>query len=406
VISRAGALVAVAALVGTSALSASGADAAQTHRRAARPATSLALFSSSHGTFRVAKGVSGHRPRHTATLDTHQARALATGISGTGDDGLVCADSGGAYPVHHLRTRPRLGRHLDLSRFNGEGGPTFNFFCDGVSLRGRSAVVTGDSLGVLQLVRRHGAWKVDKRVHSPGHNEAGDPHRPGWIRFPHSLPASEFNNVSIAPRPLHDGKYLAVAFARNLGTMVVVEGVGTPKPRVVGSLTDPLLADGATNFGNGGIVWQPGASRRALVTTRVGFAVLDLKNPSRPRLRSATRVGSSQPSSITVSSDGDHLAIADGDTVLGYGHVKAAVTHGKRFKRETRFRPSTASGEQVTDVAYTANDNLLVLHGVPDVKHWLLTVVTKVPRGHHAVQGSMRTLAPALPGSLSVWPAP
>jgi hypothetical protein len=408
---RTPAIVAAGALAALSALTASGTGPAQASRgadpaRHAKPAASLALLASSNATFRVAKGVGGNKPHRIATLTTKNFRSVATGIDAHGNGGLVCADSNRIYPVRDLRTKPKRGRSIDVSAFTSEGGASFGFFCDGVSLHGSFALATGDSLGVLQLVRKHHSWKVDRRVHSAGLNEAGHPHKPGWIRFPGSLPAQEFDNVSIAPRPLKGGKYLAVAFDRPRGTLVVLKGVGTPHPRVVGSLSGPLLAGDKNSYGNGGVAWQPGAHDRALITTSVGFAVLDLRRPGRPLLRGSTRVGSGDgPVSITISADGNHVAVADDNAVYGYGRVRAAVAHGKRFKRQTRFRTGVAQDEEVRDVAYTADDDLIVLHGVP-AKSWALTVVKKVTHGHHAVKGSMHTTEPDSAGSLSVWPAP
>jgi hypothetical protein len=402
-------LVAVAALSAVSALAATSADAAtQTHggSRASRPAASVALLASDHATFRAAKGVAGHKPHRTATFTTHDLRSVATGIDTNGNDALTCADADRVSTVRHLRTKPRRGPSVDASAYGNEGGVNFGFFCDGVALHGSFALAAGDSLGVLQLVRKHDVWKVDRRVHSAGLNEAGDPHVPGWIRFPHPLPANEFDNVSIAPEPLHNGKYLAVAFDRPLATMVVIEGVGTPKPRVVGNLTVPLLANGKNSVGNGGVAWLPGARDRAVITTSSGFAVLDLRHPRTPRLRVPTRVGPGDgPTSITVSPDGNHLAVASGKRIFGYGHLRAAVTKGRKPRLQTSFRLGKRHQDAAFDVAYTAHGNLVVLHG-DQSDGWSLTVVTKVPRGHHAVQGSMRTTAPFASGSLSVWPTP
>ena len=42
----------------------------------------------------------------------------------------------------------------------------------------------------------------------------------------------------------------------------------------------------------------------------------------------------------------------------------AAVLHGKKFRKQTSFRLSSAATESVSDVAYTANGTLVVLHGV------------------------------------------
>jgi hypothetical protein len=147
----------------------------------------------------------------------------------------------------------------------------------------------------------------------------------------------------------------------------------------------------------------------ALVTTERGFAVLDLSDPAKPRLRVKTTIGdgSVEPSSITVSSDGDHVAVARGGKVYGYRNVLAAAKHRKPFKHQTTFGLSDLASERVSDVAYTGNDTLAVLHGDDlDATAWALTLVKKVPQGDHRVRGSLTTTEPDEDGSLSVWPAP
>jgi hypothetical protein len=374
--------------------------------RAARQASSVALVGSANATFRVAKGVTGAKPRRTARLALHANRSVASSIAADGNTALACTDSTAVTPLHSLRTKAKADKPLNAARFSSEGGKGFIFFCEGVSLRGSFALVAGDSLGVAQLLRRHGTWKVDARVRSPGVNESGHAHRPGWIRFRKSGTSTRYTSVSVAPRPLRGGGYLAVAVNRQDGTVAVVKGAGTPQARQVGLLTSPRLADAAAEFGTGGVAWQPGAGNRALIATNEGFAVLDLRHPARPRLERATRVGSgAAPRSLTVSPDGDHLAVVAGRRVFGYRHLHAAVAKGRKPRLQTSFRLGGKGRDAPTDVAYTANGNLVVVHG-DDRNGWSVTVVQRVTRGHHAVRGSMPTTRPAASGSLSVWPAP
>ncbi len=206
-----------------------------------------------------------------------------------------------------------------------------------------------------------------------------------------------------------NGRYLGLAVDHSHRTVAVVSGVGSAKPRLVGALRAAAVGSMALDQGTGGVVFLPGSPDRALIATKRGFAVLRLRDPAEPRLKVRTKVGdgSHPPSSITVTSDADHVAVAAGSHVFGYRNVLAAVLHGKKFRKQTSFRLSSAATESVSDVAYTANGTLVVLHGdsasIPD---WFLTLVKKVPRGHHAVRGSTSTTAPSDPGSLSVWPAP
>jgi hypothetical protein len=142
-----------------------------------------------------------------------------------------------------------------------------------------------------------------------------------------------------------------------------------------------------------------------------GFAVLGLNNPAHPRLKNKKTVsgatGVSQPNSITISKDGDHVAVAVGNTVYAYKNVRAAITKGKPFKLQTSFHVSPDADDVITDVAYTSNDNLLVLHGNGVTNTgWALTVVRKVPAGHHAIQGSTSTTPPEDRGTLSVYRTP
>jgi hypothetical protein len=188
----------------------------------------VALFGSDNATFRVAKGVAGAKPVRTARLASHDNRSVGSAISADGTSALACADSTSVYPVRGLRTRPKLGKPLNAARFSNEGGKGNVFFCDGVAQRRSFALVAGDSQGVAQLVRQHGSWKIDTRVHSPGVNEAGHRHQPGWVRFRKSGTSRRYTAVSIAPRPLHGGGFLAVAVDREHGTVAVVRGAGTP----------------------------------------------------------------------------------------------------------------------------------------------------------------------------------
>jgi hypothetical protein len=145
-----------------------------------------------------------------------------------------------------------------------------------------------------------------------------------------------------------------------------------------------------------------------VISTGSGFAVLDLRKPAVPALKVATTVagGAVAPASITVSSDGDHLAVAVGSRVFGYANVLGAVKRGEAFRKQVSFRLGTESGELVDDVGYTLKDRLAVLHGkAGSTTGWGLTVVSRVPAGHHTVGASFRTTAPVTAGTLSVWPS-
>ena len=407
------AFVAAVAITATAGLAAN-ADASTSHRShdgVARRAGSVGLFGADGGFFQAVKGVSGRKAHKIAFFDVSGSRATATAVNPVGgDDGLLCDTGENVVPVRTIRTGIQLSPDIDASPYDDEGGDGFHFACSGVAVHGRFALATGDSQGLLQLRRRHGTWKIDRRVQSPGLDDAGDPHEPGWINFRTSVtPATTFDNVAIAPKPMPDGRYLALAVDHTNRTLAVVSGVGSAEPTLVGALRAGALRNGALDQGTGGVVFLPGSSDRALIATMTGFAVLRLRDPAEPRLKVRTKVGdgSHPPSSITVTSDADHVAVAAGSHVFGSRNVRAAVLHGKKFRKQTSFRLSSAGTETVSDVAYTANGTLVVLHGdSASIPGWFLTLVKKVPRGHHAVRGSTSTTAPSDPGSLSVWPAP
>jgi hypothetical protein len=380
--------------------------------RSHRPAKSVALLGAGRGNFQAVKDVDGPRARKTVFFGLYRQDSAATAVNPVGgDDGLICGNDGDVLPVKNLRTTPRLQRQrIDGRPFANEGGGDFDFFCAGAAVQGSFALATGDSQGLLQLVRAKGTWKVDRRVHSPGRNDAGLRHQRGWIDFRDSTTsAALFEDVAIAPRPLPGHGFPAVALDRVDGSLVVIDGAGTAHPHVLGSLQDDSLSNGEITKGNGGIAFLPGSRDRAVVLTQTGVDVLSLRDPSTPRLRVPTTVGDglTQPTSVAVSSDGDHLAVAAGQTVYGYAGLHGAAVHGSPLTPQTSFVLGSAPGELVTDVAYTARDTLVVLHGRSGSgTRWHLTLVKRVPEGHHAVRGSTPTSQPDGPGSLSVWPAP
>jgi hypothetical protein len=97
--------------------------------------------------------------------------------------------------------------------------------------------------------------------------------------------------------------------------------------------------------------------------------------------------------------------VAAANRIYGYDGVGVAVAQGKKFKLQTTFRLVKGPAEKISDVAYTSNDTLAVLHGKQS-DDWALTLVKKVTQGHPAVKGSTSVTEPTHPGSLTVWPAP
>jgi hypothetical protein len=391
----------------------------------AKPAGSVGVFGAADGDFQVVRGIIGTKAKKSALLDVSTDIAIASVVNPVGgNDAMFCDTNGRVYVAKHMRTSPHvLGTPINTHRFTGEGGTHYGSFCYSAAMHGKFALATADSQGLIQLIRKDGDWKIDKRVHFKGHNDAGDPHRRGWIDVKDSTTkATLLNQVQIAPKPLPNGKFLALAVDRDettnpkRDTVVVFSGVGTAKPKVMGAVSGASLGIeddvfGGMVYGTGGMAFVPSSANKALVLTRTGFAVLGLNNPAHPRLKNKKTVsgatGSSQPNSITISKDGDHVAVAVGNTVYAYKNVRAAIAHGKPFKLQTSFHVSPDADDVISDVAYTSNDNLLVLHGNGVTNTgWALTVVRKVPAGHHAIQGSTSTTPPEDRGTLSVYRTP
>ena len=372
-------------------------------------ADSVALFATRDGGFQAVSGVSGSQPQDTKSIDIG-GTSVATAINPRGGkDGLLCTNGTRIKTVQDLRTTPQVGgADIDATAYSGEGAADRAFSCDGLAMHGTFALAGGGSQGLLQLVRKQGSWKIDQRVRSRGRNDAGNRHARGWIDIRDSLTKSTtFTGVAIAPQAQRNGQFLAVTVDRTKGTLVVLTGVGTSKPRAVGVLGSAALKHAAGGYGTGGVAFLPSSRDRALIATRTGFAVLDLHHPDAPQLRVKTRVGdgSVAPAGLTVSSDGDHVAVAAGAKIYAYRHVLAAVKQHKPFKRQTSFRLGDLGSERVSDVAYTDTDTLVVLHGDDLVAtDWSLTLVKKVPRGRDVVRGSSTTTRPDVSGSLSVWP--
>ena len=207
------------------------------------------------------KGVSGRKAHQTAFLDLSGSRAAATAVNRVGgDDGLLCDTGENVVPVRTIRTGIQLSPVIDASQFDDEGGDGFSFACSGVAMHHTFALVTGDSQGLLQLRRRHGVWKIDRRVQSSGVDDAGDPHQPGWINFRESVtPATTFDTVAIAPKPMRNGRYLGLTVDHTHRTVAVVSGVASATPRLVGALR--ARASGTTRSTKAPAAWYSSRAR-------------------------------------------------------------------------------------------------------------------------------------------------
>ena len=168
----AGALTALAALAATG--SAQAATRQQPHpaarafhhvtvrveSRSHRPAGSVALFGAAHGTFQAVKNITGPKARNTAFFGLYRSdrspRPSTRSAATTGSSAATTATSCRCTPC----ARPRGCRSSASTAASfDEGGTDFDFFCDGVAVRGSFALATGDSQGLAQLIRKKGRWK-------------------------------------------------------------------------------------------------------------------------------------------------------------------------------------------------------------------------------------------------------
>jgi hypothetical protein len=376
---------------------------------ATKSATSLGLIGLEDTRTEVLQGLSGGSPKKLGLLVSRFVDDIAgTAIDTSGKNTVLATDTSSSAPVLTPGTHPRFGPLLNLNQFNGEGDSGYHFFSEGVAVRGNAALVTGDERGVAQLIFTSGSWRVDARVHFPGTTDAGFARARGFIPFRTSADdENEFDGVVISPTALPNGKYLGVVVDRDDKRLAVVEGVGTAKPKVVGSLVDPALAEGSgftPDEGNGGVAFSPATPTRAVLTTPTGFAVLNLSRPSHPNLQSLTTVGTADDAeSITVAADGNHVVEAVADTAYVYSGLLKA-TAGSPLSPLAMIPAGDTLGE-ISDVAYLANGTLALVHG-DSPTDFKLTMYRQATTATPTIANSAALPAqPESSNTLSVWPS-
>jgi hypothetical protein len=373
---------------------------------AATPATSLGLIGLDDNRTEVFQALSGGSPTKLGLVASKFTTDIqGTAIDSSGANALVAIDSGSVASLRTLRTRPRIGGLINLSQFGGEGGPDFNFFSQGVAIRGNSALVTSEERGVVQLIRKSGGWRVDTRVHFPGLTDAGFPRARGFIAFP-GKEEDEYDGIAISPTALPNGKYLAVSVDHRASKLTVIEGVGTAAPKVA-TLSDPSLdipSEFSPDDGNGGVAFSPATPTRAVIATATGFAVLNLSRPLHPRLQSVTVVGTAdQAESIAVAADGSHVVEAVADIAHIYSGLLTSAA-GAPLSPLSTIDPGDMSG-RISDVAYLVNRTLALVHGNP-IDGFILTMFKNATTATPTIaNGAPLAAVPEGSNTLSVWPS-
>jgi len=395
----------VAGVLGAASVLALASPSSATVRPSAKAPVSGALIAAGESTTQAFGSVATSSPHSLGTVISEDSDLSGTAYSPSGANALVALGTAGLEVISNPLTKPKISRVLDLGSFGGEGGPDYSFYDSGVAIAGTTALVTGDEQGLVQLTESSGSWKVDTRVHSKGLADGGWPQQPGWIAFKLTgAEATTFDGVAISPVRLKSGGYEAVTIDRDFssgdpGAIAVITGVGTADPKVTAiasSLAFGRIGDG--DVGNGGIAFSPVTPTRAVIASPSGVAVLNLANPANPVVQNTTIVGSDDDvEAVAVSPGGNDVAVAEGDTVEVLGGVLQTSTTAPLAEVET-FTP--ASGDDVTDLAYLADGDLVTADGV-QLETWTATTTpTAALLGSVALAGS-----PEAANSLSVRPA-
>lgn len=329
------------------------------------PATAAAGFAitpSGTGAVQAAVNVNqGHLAIDPAITIPDAGQILSTALDASGTK-LLTAAHGNSVQLLNLSGATASQHAISLSQFGGEGGFGYDVLSQGVAIGPRFALVAVDEQGVVQLRATATGYVVDTRVTSPGLNEAGNAHAPGFIRVPASGD-STYDGVAVSRVPLPNGKYLALTIDRSDETLQVIDGVGTATPKAVGFLFAPSLIeeDDFSDNGSGMMAFSPATPTLAVVATNTGFDVLDLTDPTHPTVKNETDFGfTGEISSLAVAPDGNTVAVADQGRIYVYTGILTTPV-SEPLHRVTSFDPAL-SGDPVWSLAYTRNGRLLAVH--------------------------------------------
>ena len=335
---------------------------------------SIAVVPTSKTSVDVAGPVSGGVPTGATTVSVPDG-AVGSAIAPDGSVALEATKSGTIDVITSPLTSPTAGTPIDVSNFTAEGGSGYHSYNDGVAITpdGKAGLATADSQGAIALVRSGSTYVVNTAVQSPGLNQAGQPHQPGWIEAPGN--ATTYDGVVISQSEVASGNYVGLLMDASDNTIAVVTGVGSPYVKVAGTVSDPMFAygyNGSSDYGTGGMAFSPTTTTRAVTVTRTGFAVLDLSNPMSPSVLSSTAIAGASSGSVVstaVAPDGNHVAVAAGSSLYFYSGLA----------KDTVGTPLTSSASPITfagpiaSIAYAKGGNLIVNYGTSTGK---LAVVT------------------------------
>ncbi len=340
------------------------------------PLTSAALAPTSNETVDIAGPVNStaNPPSSATTVSGFATTSTFNSVAGSaispdGSDALVATNTASVAVVKDPLTSPTLETSVDISQFTGEGEQTYGAYSDGVAITpdGQAGLSSADSQGAIALTHAGGHWAVDASVHSPGLNQAGNPHQPGWIDAPTTgtptttANATIYNGVAISQTTGADGHYVGLIRSGESSTIAVITGVGASSAAVAGTLTDTTNLLHFADRGNGAMAFSPTTADRAVVATTTGFGVLDLSNPALPILGSITAVPSTPgtttgPQSVAVAPDGDHVVVAVGNALRFYGGLGTVAANASLTQSAA---PLTLPGDAAS-IAFTASGNLVV----------------------------------------------
>ena len=339
------------------------------------PASNFAVVPSSDTSADIAGGVNVGPPT-TATTASIPTATFVTGTATTSDGAATLVSTGNGFLTvigAPGSASPTVNSAIDVSQFTGEGGPGYNVYTYGVALTpdGTAGLATADSQGAIALTRQGNSFAVDASVQSPGLNQAGSPHQPGWIEAPTTSPtASLFDGVVISQTKGNDGHYRGLLMDAQDSTIAVVTGLGTSGAKVAGEVTDPAIVDNSTmgyqgndDWGTGGMAFSPTNADWAVTVTQNGFAVVNLSDPTHPTIGAenvipATAGNGAQ--SIAVAPDGDHVIVAVNNMLYVYSGLASSGGASAIRHDALTLGPTIAMPGSVYSVAVTQSGNLAV----------------------------------------------
>ncbi|MBV9484948.1 MAG: hypothetical protein JO246_02715, partial [Frankiaceae bacterium] len=377
---------------------------------ASSSATGVALAADGSAALDVFRGINGGKLARASTRAVPGADTVyCSAIDPAGKTALACRFTDSLYAMNlasHVTPAPAI----DLSAFGHEGRTNFSPYTKGVALGRGFGLVAVSETGVVQLREAGDVWSVDSRVQSPGLNDAGDAHAPGFITIPQQpLHHETFDGVALSPLPLKDGRYVAIAVDAYTNHVAVVAGVGTAHPAVTALMGSfGLERTETSDVGSGGVAFSPVTPTTAVVMIAGGVAVLDLSDLSNPkRYRQAIGVPPMSIHSVAVAPDGDHVDIAAQNHLYIY---KGLLSNNGTLTRVKDLLLGAEDGNgQIYATSYLRNGDLAVQHAEydPVSKSTIpeFSIVHDADRNRPTIGPTVKGVAPPdAPNTMSVYP--